>query len=144
MNLTIEQAEAINTFVDKTHTFFPALSILAIIALIESYLPYKQRYESRLDKIITQCKFGLIIFFCLIALSQGILGGCFIHIPQNWFNETYLGVKNAVPFGLFGRQYIPEQYWILLRIGYFFGSLFAVYRAWEFYKRRVNIKDVDG
>ncbi len=137
--LTYEQAEHIYKFIDWIHPFFLYLDVIAVLALLESFLPTKTKFESDLDRVLTYCKFAILFFFMLIALSQGFLGGCFIHIPQNWFSDTYLNGKYHNPFGLFGRQAIAEKYWPWLRLFYLVGSLLIGWRVWEYWQKRVRL-----
>ncbi|MEM1312131.1 MAG: hypothetical protein AAGF07_01570 [Patescibacteria group bacterium] len=139
LNLTTEQAIQINETIDKYHDpyYWTVVAVVAFVFLIDSYLPRKRIFESKLDKILSYVKLITLIFLSLITLSQGLTGGCFIQIPQNWIAQNYLDRPYWYPYGLVFREMIPEKYWIVLRIFYFFGSIFVAYRTYLFWQKRV-------
>ena len=141
LNLTYEQAIKLNEDIDKIHNpyYWTFLAVIGVMFLLESFLPVKSKFESGFDKYFTFFKWGVIIFFTLIALSQGLTGGCVVQIPQNWIAKTYLNREYWYPYGPVFRELLPERYWFVLQIGYFLGSIYALWRAIEFYKKRVMI-----
>jgi hypothetical protein len=139
LNLTVEQATQINESIDKVHNpyYWTFIAIVGVVFLFDSFLPIKSKFESDFDRVFSYFKFYTIIFFTLIALSQGLSGGCIIQIPQNWIAQTYLDRPYWYPYGPVFRELLPEQYWFVLVLGYFFGSLFAAFRAYRFWQKRI-------
>jgi hypothetical protein len=137
MFLDAQRVIAINTFVDEIHAYFPYLSVIAILILLESFLPPRQGFWNWFDEYTAYIRFGFLILFSLIALSQGFLGGCFIHLPQNYLAQVYLG-RDWVPYGIFYREYIPQNWVIWLRVFYLFGSLLVTFQTWKFWKNRLR------
>jgi hypothetical protein len=142
MNLTFQQAEAINTAVDKIHALFPLFSVMATIFLLQGFGKPQVAFTSPWQKYYAWFRFGFVLLLVSTVLSQGVLGGCLIHIPQNWFNRVYLNQDNAVPFGLFARQYIDPKYWPFLRMFYLLAGLLVSWRALVFYRKFVNLPTV--
>ncbi len=143
LNLTYEQAESINRTIDKYHDpyYWTFGAIVASFFLLESFLPRRDHFESRFDRYYTHFKLSLIIFFTSIAISQGILGGCFIQIPQNWIARHYLNRPYWYPYGVVFRENFPENQWWLLRLIYLVVGIGIVYLAYKFWTKRVkNVK----
>jgi Na+-translocating ferredoxin:NAD+ oxidoreductase RnfD subunit len=139
LNLTYDQAVKINEDIDKIHNpyYWSFLAVIGGIFLLDSFLPEKQHFESKFDKYFTFFKWSIIVFFTLIALSQGLTGGCVVQIPQNWIAQHYLNRDYWYPYGPVFRELLPQQYWFILQISYFLGSLFTLWRARVFYKKRM-------
>lgn len=138
LSLSYQQAQSINRFVDVVHSFFPFFALVAISILIEGLVrKQKKHYDSLIDYCLTITKLIFLTLLNLIALSQGLLGGCFIYYPQTWFNRKYLGIDEPYEFGLFGRQYIPENYYFILQSGYFVGAVVVLLTSYIFVKKRV-------
>jgi hypothetical protein len=134
--LNAERVIAINQFIDWLHTSFPAISIIAAAILLESFLPARKRFANIYDRWLTYIRFAAAIIFSLIALSQGMLGGCIIHIPQNYLAQQYLG-RDWSDYGLFYREFIDPALHLYLRIFYFLGGLFVTWCTWQFWKKRL-------
>jgi hypothetical protein len=141
MFLNAENVIKINQTIDQIHTIFPALSLLGCFFLIESYLPIKTFFESKLDKFLSYTKFYFSCLLTFIALSQGLFGGCVVHTAQNFLSQKYLG-RDWNKYGLFYRENIPNKYWPLLRTAYLTGGLYITYRTLKYYEKRIIFKKI--
>ncbi len=142
MNLSYDQALAINNLIDRLHSpdYWAIPVSLGLFATLEIFLPAKEDYLSQFDKYFTYIKFTLIVFFMLVATSQGFTGGCVIHIVQNWLAHTYLGQEYwNTPYGIVYREYLPEGYVWVLQLIYFTGGAISLIGAWQYYKKFIRI-----
>ena len=137
--MTPELALEINQFIDRIHSpyYWSFFAVIAIIYLLEVFLPEKKYLESGFDRWLTYFKISIVGLFALVAISQGVTGGCVIQIPQNWLARNYLGMEYWHPYGLVFREYLDPQYWIFLRIFYLLGSFLTLFVTWKFWKKRV-------
>jgi hypothetical protein len=141
MNLSYEQAEAINIFIDRVHSpYYWAFPVaLGTFALLEVFLPHKEFFVSAFDRYFTYLKFSLIGFLSLVATSQGFTGGCVVHLVQNWLAQNYLGKEYwNLPYGLVYREYLPADLEWLLRLVYILGGLLSVLGVWVYYRKFVQ------
>lgn len=136
-----ELALNINRLIDRVHSpyYWAFPSVLAVFSALEVFLPAKAYYLNRFDKYLTYCKFALIIFFTLIATSQGFTGGCVLHLLQNWLAQNYLHMEywNA-PYGPVYREYVPRDWEWVLRVSYFLGAWLSLAAAWQYYKKFIH------
>ncbi len=133
----------INTYIDILHGYFPILSLLAGWSLLEVFLPPKNKFYSAFDKYFHYLKFALISFLAIIIFTQGLFGGCIIHIPQNLSARFFLG-RNWTEYGLFYRQNIPESLHFLLRLFYFILGPMFIYFTYEYYQKRILHKEPEN
>lgn len=139
--MTYELALDINNFIDRVHSpyYWAFPSILAVFALLDLFLPAKLVYLNTFDRYFTHFKFALIIFFTLVATSQGLTGGCILHLPQNWLAENYLNMDYwNTPYGLVYREYVPQRFEWALRLVYFLGGMISVLATWKYYIKFVK------
>lgn len=142
MNIDPQLIIKINQTVDQIHSFFPTLALFGCFFLIESYLPKKSFFESSLDKFLSYFKLSLVSLLAFIFLSQGILGGCLLHIPQNFLSQKYLS-RNWSNYGLVFREKIPRNYLPLLRTSYLGIGLYASWASLKFYEKRIIFKNIN-
>lgn len=135
--LTAQQATQINLAIDSLHSYFPSISILGLILILEILLP-KRSLVSRFEYWFVRVRFLCLTLICLVVLSQGIFGGCIIHSFQNMLAEKYLQKEYWWPFGLFGRSYVPYSLWPILRATYIIFSGALVYLTFKYYKKRIS------
>jgi hypothetical protein len=136
MTITPDQAIAINETIDIIHSTFPYFMALGVYCIAVSFLPAKTAYESYFDKCISYIIAGFGAVLVLYLISQAVLGGCIVHIPENWIARTYLGRSEWWPFGLFGRRNWPFALWTL-RLLYAILSILSVWRFRIYMKNRL-------
>lgn len=126
----------LNETIDAIHSLFPVLMPIGVVCVVMSYLPLKSHFESHFDVYFTWILFTFGCLFASYLYSQALLGGCFIHIPQNWIARQYLGKSEWWPFGLYGRYGWPFDL-ITLRLLYIVLSVYSTIRLYVFYVRRI-------
>ena len=136
--LTAESVIEINNFIDRVHSpllwSFPV--VLGIFTSLEIFLPVKECFQSWFDKFYSWLKFYLVLIASLVTVSQGLSGGCWVQIPQNYLSQKYLG-KDWLPYGLVFREYLPESQWWILRTTYFIAAILALSIFYFYWKRRM-------
>lgn len=140
INLSYQQAESINQTIDRFHEpyYWSIFGVFALLFALEIFLPEKRRFSSQFDRYFTYFRFSIIILITLVALSQGLAGGCVLQIPQNWLAQNYLGREYWYPYGLVFREHVPQQFWPLLHFTYFLASLITPYFAFQYYQKRIK------
>lgn len=131
------KADKVNEFIDIFHSFFPGFCMLAVFFLLESYLPYKEYFESKYDRFLTYLKIPFFAVLNLTLISQSFFGGCVLFYLQRWIIMTFLNQDLTYKFGLFGREYWNYDYLWLLRVIYFALTFLAVYLTYLFFTKRV-------
>lgn len=140
INLSYDQAYQINEWIDKIHNpqYWVLGGVVAVIAIIESYLPAKKAFVSDLDEYLTYFKFFFLIAFCLVFFTQGLFNGCIIQIPQNFIAQKYLNREYWYPFGIVYRENLDPKFWPLLRLFYLVLGSLSFWRTWIFYQKFVK------
>jgi len=140
INISYQQAESINQTIDRFHEpyYWSGFGLLAFLFILEIFLPEKKYFKSAFDKYFTYFRFSIIILMTLVALSQGLAGGCVLQIPQNWLAQNYLGREYWYPYGLVFREHFPEKFWPILHFTYFVASLITPYFAYQYYQKRIK------
>jgi|688.fasta_scaffold201012_1 hypothetical protein len=141
--LSYEQAYQINEWIDKIHSpqYWALGGVIAIIAIVESYLPHKKSFASDLDQYLVYFKLFFLVAFSLVFFTQGLLGGCIVQIPQNWIAQKYLDREFWYPFGLVYRESLNSKFWPLLRLFYLVLGSLAFWRTWVFYQKFAKFTD---
>jgi hypothetical protein len=141
-DLTYQQAYDLNQWIDYIHNpyVWSYGAVISVYALFESYLPKRQFKTTGLDSFLNGLKFFFLFAFAFIFFSQGLLGGCFIQIPQNLIAQKFLNREFWYPFGLVYREHIDPQYWPYLRGLYLLLGLYGCYRTFIYYQKFINLK----
>ena len=142
--MTAEQAIAINNFIDQIHSpYYWAFPVaLGIFALLEIFLPAKDRYLNSFDRYFTYTKFSLAVFVTLVATSQGFTGGCVVHLIQNWLAQAFLGKEYwNLPYGVVYRELVPENFVWVLHLIYFLGGVMSLLATWKYYQKFIRSPD---
>ncbi|MEI6728173.1 MAG: hypothetical protein WCK98_00875 [bacterium] len=141
-DLTFQQAYDLNQWIDNIHNpyVWSYGAVISIYALLESYLPKRQFVATGLDSFLNGLKFFFLFAFALIFFSQGLLGGCFIQIPQNLIAQKFLNREYWYPFGLVYREQLDPRYWPFLRGLYLVLGLYGGYRTVIYYQKFINLK----
>lgn len=138
--LDAEKVIQINNFIDRVHTpivwAFPVT--LGIFISLEIFLPAKQRFETKFDEFYSWTKYYLVILASLVTISQGLSGGCWVQIPQNYLAQKYLG-HDWLPYGLVFREYVNVEYWWVLRLVFFIGAILAFIIFYNYWNRRMKM-----
>ena len=133
-----QTALLINQWIDIIHNpnYWIIFWFIALYILLENNLFPKRDIipKSKYGKAIIYSKLFILFFTFSIAVSQSLLGGCFITSIQNYLAINYLGREYWYPFGLVFRENFDPQYWIYLRL--FYIILTALYATWiyKYYK----------
>ena len=139
--MNAENVIKINQTIDQIHSYFPILAAFGVLFMLQSYLPVKQKFNSKFNKVFNYFKVSLISLFAFIFLFQGVFGGCVIHLGQNFLAQKYLN-RNWANYGLVYREKVPKVYWPLLRTTYLGIGLFASFRGLKFYEKRILFKSI--
>jgi hypothetical protein len=133
--LSPQQVIEINQFLDEIHSFFPYVTTLGAFLLLESLLPYRTP-RNVLERNLNYTKLIVMSSFVVVTLTQGIFGGCLLHIPQNWLAQEVLG-KKWHEYGLVYRYSLPQAWWPALQLFYVVLGSFGAWRTWHYYQRRI-------
>jgi len=142
---TPNQARQLNEFIDLIHnpSWWSYAGVLALVFIVESYLPKSNKQENNLLKNLAKFKFYILSAFTFVFLGQGLFGGCIIQLPQNWIAQTYLNKEYWYPYGLVYREYFAQRLWPLLRFFYLIIGYYSLERTWIFYHKFLKFHNIN-